>query len=76
MFGIDWDGDGEEDLADDLITSGLIDDSIEDAIEDAVIAKSEDDEGTHLGCFGVIGAVVLLVFLGIGLILVCCIFGT
>lgn len=65
MFGIDWDGDGEESLADDMITMDVIDDF---GMDDATGASSGSSGG---GCLGAIIGIIVLAVLFLLMIFVC-----
>lgn len=67
MFGVDWDGDGEESLFDDFITMDLIEEDITDN-------KTGEDKPTGSCLSGIIGFGFLgmVFFAGIIILLVSC----
>lgn len=70
MFGIDWDGDGEESLSDDIITMDVIDDF---GMDDAAAANSSSGGGCLAVTIGLIAVLILIfivIFLGCAGILI------
>ncbi len=70
MFGIDWDGDGEESLSDDMITMDVIDDF---GMDDTAAANSSSGGGCLAVTIGLIAVLILIfivIFLGCAGILI------
>lgn len=70
MFGVDWDGDNEESLADDMLTMSMMDDGMEEAeiVTDTGTALEPGLVGIVAVIAAVVGFLLMIAFVLIGIL--------
>lgn len=70
MFGVDWDGDNEESLADDMLTMSMMDDGMEEAeiVTDTGTASEPGLVGIVAVIAAVVGFLLMIAFVLIGIL--------